>query len=80
MCKNRAVCPYCGSRTRDVPNSFYGTGLSVHEWLIVCDNCSSARYSDRSDPPGAPQPAPRTPLWSRLLRGLRRLGLHVNGS
>lgn len=72
MCKNRAVCQNCGSRTREVANMFYGTGLSVHEWLIVCDNCSSARYKDRSDAPEVLQTVTRMTLWSRLLRGLGR--------
>jgi hypothetical protein len=68
MCKNRATCPYCGSRTREVPNSFYGTGLSVHEWIIVCDNCSSARYKDRGYGPEAlAEQLAKKSLWSRLL-------------
>jgi len=73
MCKGRAICPYCGSRTREVPNSFYGTGLSVHEWLIVCDTCSSARYKERSNARETPpRTVAKTSMWSRLLRGLGR--------
>jgi hypothetical protein len=73
MYKKRAICPYCGSFTREIPNSFYGTGLSVHEWLIVCDNCSAACYKDRSDARETPPRIVRkNSLWSQLLRGLRR--------
>jgi hypothetical protein len=49
MNKEQDTCPYCGGHVREVPNPFYGTGMSVHEWIIVCDSCSVARYKDHPD-------------------------------
>ena len=32
-------CPMCRSSTRTVPNPFFGTGLSVHRFVIQCRHC-----------------------------------------
>ena len=51
MSKEQDTCPYCGGHVREVPNPFYGTGMSVHELIIVCDSCSVARYKDHAEGP-----------------------------
>jgi hypothetical protein len=32
-------CPLCNSATRLEPNAFYGTGLSVHRQVRMCEQC-----------------------------------------
>jgi hypothetical protein len=53
MCKNSdgsiERCHHCGDVRREVRNPFYGTGLAVHEWLMVCDRCSAAEYARNCD-------------------------------
>lgn len=44
-----ARCPHCAHPTREVPNPFYGTGMSVHQWLIICDGCTIATYKVNPD-------------------------------
>jgi hypothetical protein len=39
-----ALCPQCAHPTHEVPNPFYGTGMSVHQWLVICDVCTIATY------------------------------------
>ncbi|MCW4386021.1 hypothetical protein OH146_09580 [Salinibacterium sp. SYSU T00001] len=36
-------CPSCRARTRTVPNPFFGTGLSVHRYVVQCVRCEWTR-------------------------------------
>lgn len=77
MSKEQDTCPYCGGHVREVPNPFYGTGLSVHESIIVCDSCSVARYKDHAEGPDpALGNAAKKPWWT--LNG--RLSFLIPGS
>lgn len=53
MCRNSdgsiERCHHCGDARRQVRNPFYGTGLAVHEWLMVCDRCNAAEYARDCD-------------------------------
>lgn len=44
-----ALCPHCANPTHEVLNPFYGTGMSVHKWLIICDVCTIATYKRNPD-------------------------------
>jgi hypothetical protein len=66
-------CRYCGSPTREVRNQFFGTGMSVHKWLIVCDSCSVANYlSNPGEDEQPPADATEQSFWSRILKRIRR--------
>lgn len=69
------LCPSCNNPTRDVRNPFYGSGLSVHEWIAVCDICKwSAFEPNPDDEPDVSTDASdqRRKPWFRALLGRRR--------
>jgi DNA-directed RNA polymerase subunit RPC12/RpoP len=42
-------CPTCNARTRTVPNPFFGTGLSVHRYVVQCVRCDWTRLVKDSE-------------------------------
>lgn len=41
------VCTRCGLRAEAVANPLFGTGLAVHEHLIVCEQCGYTNAAGR---------------------------------
>jgi len=77
-------CPSCRSRTRTVPNPFFGTGLSVHRYVVQCVRCDWTRLVKDSErgistlravaptPEEEPAPAETNDSSKRRLFGRRR--------
>ncbi|TDT64106.1 hypothetical protein [Frigoribacterium sp. PhB116] len=69
------TCPDCHGPARLVDNPYYGSGLSVHPWVLTCTACSSSTFVPREEPRAAAAPCPirGRSAWARLVgrRGRR---------
>ena len=63
------TCPDCNGPARLVDNPYYGSGLSVHPWVLTCTACSSSSFV--ADPESrerrAPCPIRGRSAWARLV-------------
>jgi hypothetical protein len=68
------TCPDCGGPARLVDNPYYGSGLSVHPWVLTCTTCSSSTFVPRQERRVrvAPCPARGRGAWARLAARLGR--------
>jgi hypothetical protein len=68
------TCPVCHGPARLVDNPYYGSGLSVHPWVLTCTACSSSTFVPQ--PPSrerrSPCPARGRSAWARLVGRLGR--------
>ncbi len=63
-----SVCPGCGARVRAIRNPYFGTSLSVHEFLLDCRKCGRVTFVEGETKPIEQCETTRT--WSDRFRDI----------